>query len=304
MKIIFMGTPEFAVPALSALIESEHKVAAVYTQPPRPAGRGQKLKKSPVHDLAEKHNIIIRTPTTLKNEETQKEFVETGADVAVVSAYGLILPKPILEACQYGCINIHPSLLPRWRGASPIQRALMTGDAETGVCIMKMDEGLDTGDVLACEKTSIGKNETTSELHDRLATEGAKLLLSTIAKLETIKPQKQSEEGATYAKKLSKEEGKINWNLPAQLVHAQIRGVTPWPGASFFYKGEQIKVLKASYIDDKENKEPGKVLDDKLSIACKSGILHPEILQRQGKKPIAAEEFLRGFSIPAGTILE
>lgn len=302
MKIIFMGTPEFAVPALAALIKSEHKIAAVYTQPPRPAGRGYDLKKTPIHEYAEKHKFKVKTPETLKNKEAQQEFINLKAGVAVVSAYGLILPEEILKACKYGCINIHPSLLPRWRGSAPIQRAIMAGDKETGVCIMQMDSGLDTGAILMKKKIAMLKNITAGELHDTLAEISSELLLQTIGQLGNITPEPQRGE-TTYADKLSKDEEKINWKMNAEKIEATIRGLTPWPGAYFIFNGEKIKVISAEYNSKKISAQAGEVLDNRLTIACSQGTLRPIKIQKQGKNIMFVESFLNGTKIPAGTIL-
>jgi methionyl-tRNA formyltransferase len=303
MKLIFMGSPAFAVPVLTRLIEAGHEIVAVYCQPPRPAGRGQKETLTPVHALALQHNLPVRTPTSLKSTEAQQEFAAFNADAAIVAAYGLLLPEPILNACPYGCINIHPSLLPRWRGAAPIQRPLLTGDTETGVAIMQMDKGLDTGDIFLMQKFPLTYDITYSELHDKLATLGADLLTQTLAKLGTITAQPQPSEGVTYANKLSKEEGKINWNLPARDIDRQIRALTPWPGAWFTYLNEVFKISKASFSEEPHNEVAGTVMNDTLAIACGNGVLTPLMIQRQGKKAMEVGEFLRGFPLPAGALL-
>lgn len=312
MKIIFMGTPEFAVPALNALIGSKHKVLAVYSQPPRPAGRGHKLQKSPVHEIAEKNNIPVYTPETLKNPETQKQFKDIGADAAVVAAYGLLLPKPILEACRFGCINIHPSLLPRWRGAAPIQRAIMAGDKETGVCIMQMNEGLDTGDVLLTEKYNLYDKSIglfypfdSHTVTDSLARISAKLIVEAMDKIESgeTKATPQSNDGVTYAKKITKEDSKIDWKKSALEIEAQIRGLAPKPGAYFVYKGDNIKVTEAESLDEKNSLEPGTVQEN-LVVKCGAGSLKLLKLQRPGKNLLNSTEFSKGFPIPAGNKLE
>lgn len=305
MKLIFMGTPEFAVPALKALIESPHEVAAVYSQPPRPAGRGQKLTPSPVQQLAQEHGIPVYTPATLKTADAQEMFRSHQADLAVVAAYGLLLPKAILDAPRLGCINIHPSLLPRWRGAAPIQRTVLAGDTETAVCIMQMDEGLDIGPVLLQEHTPVGETETTGQLHDRLAKLGARLCLQAVDALaETgLTHTPQTEDGVTYATKIQKSEARLNWNQPAQTVLNAIRGFNPFPGAFFEYHGEPIKVLEAELVFLPKPNVPGYVLDKRLAIACADHAIRPLTLQRPGKKPGALADFLNGLRIPDGTFL-
>lgn len=303
LKLIFMGTPEFAVPALQALIDAGHDIRAVYSQPPRPAGRGKKLRKSPVHELADKHGIEVRTPTSLKSRDAQIEFDKLKADAAVVAAYGLILPKAILEAPKLGCLNIHPSLLPRWRGAAPIPHTILAGDEETAVCIMQMDEGLDTGDILAQENTPVKPEETAGTLHDRLAKLGAELLVKTLDEMTEgkIHHTPQTGEGAIYAPKISKKEGHIHWNSPAEELERLVRGMSPWPGAFFTYEGENIKVLSVALAEGEG--EPGEVLDDMLTVACGKGALRLTRLQRPGRKPMGTADFLRGFPFPKGTVL-
>lgn len=305
MDIIFMGTPEFAVYALETLIASPHRVVAVYTQPPRPAGRGQKEQPSPVQKLAEMHHIPVCSPLSLKTPEIQAEFAAWKADVAVVAAYGLILPEAILRANKFGCINIHPSLLPRWRGAAPIQRAVLAGDRETGVAIMQMDKGLDTGDILRMETLPLPDGMTAGELHDNLAKQGASLLLKVLDGLENgnINPQKQSADGVTYAEKIRKEEAKINWNRSASEVLNLICGLSPWPGAYMEYKGERIKILKAETISTNNRLHPGTVLDDNFTVACTGGAIRPLLVQRAGRGAIDTASLLRGFPIPKGTKL-
>lgn len=302
MKVIFMGTPAFAAPTLQALIDSEHTVVAVYSQPPRPAGRGQKERKGPVHELAEKHGISVEVPTSLKTPEAQKKFKDYGADIAVVAAYGLLLPEAILKACPRGCINIHPSLLPRWRGAAPIQRAIMAGDVQTGVCIMQMDEGLDTGAILHQANVPIPEDMGAGELHDMLAEMGADMILHTLK--ECVSPIPQAMSGVTYAKKITKEEARIDWTKSAKEIHCLIRGLNPAPGAFFVYKGENIKVFEARIVSDQSRAPAGTALDDALSLSCGEGVLKLMTVQRPGKKPMPAEEVLRGFSIPAKTMLD
>lgn len=302
MRIVFMGTPDFAVPVLATLIE-KYEVVCVYTQPPRPAGRGQKLTPSPVQKLAEAHGIMVRYPVSLKSESEQVLFEMLDADVAVVCAYGLILPKRILNAFPMGCINVHASLLPRWRGAAPIQRAIMAGDKETGVTIMQMEAGLDTGDMLLSESMPITSETTAGTLHDKLAQIGAKLIVKALDRRPT--PVHQPFNGVTYAEKIKKEESIIDWNLPADVLNARIRALTPYPKATFEYKGERIAVLKTKVIGHtKVELKPGTVLDDKLTVLCGLGTtLRLEELQRPGKKPVSASDFLRGFDIPEGSEL-
>lgn len=303
MRIVFMGTPAFALPTLKALHQSEHKIVAVYTQPPRPAGRGHKETPSPVHQYALDHQLSVFTPTSLKKPDIQSEFAAHKADVAVVVAYGLLLPKPILIAYPFGCINVHPSLLPRWRGAAPIQRTIMAGDRETGIVIMKMDEGLDTGDILLVENYQIAPGTNAGALHDMLAEKAGPLLLKALADPRRVVPQKQSDVGVTYAHKITKEETFIDWNQPAEAIYQQILGLSPYPGAAFPYQDEYIKVYDASYESRDTDAEPGIVVDNHLGIACQPGILRPTLLQRPGKKRMGADEFMRGFQVPIGASL-
>jgi len=306
MKLVFMGTPEFALPTLQALIDSEHEIMAVYTQPPRPAGRGHQLQKTAIHEFAEKNNLEVRIPETLKDMQIQQNFYSLNADATIVAAYGLVLPTSILNACPHGCINIHPSLLPRWRGASPINRPIMEGDLETGVSIMKMDSGLDTGDVYMEEKFSIPSDYNAGMLHDELAEISSRLLIETLGRLEKgeIEARPQNDDEAIYAEKLTKDDGRILWNFPAQQVDALIRGVTPWPGAFFMLGDEKIKIIQAEWNEGKEYDKPGEVLDDSLTISCALGTIHPIRMQKSGKKEMYTEEFLRGTPIEVGTQLD
>jgi methionyl-tRNA formyltransferase len=297
-----MGTPEFALPALKALIAAGHDITAVYSQPPKPQGRGYHIQKSPVHIYAESLGIPVFTPKSLRSEEEQEKFRRLNLDLAIVAAYGLILPKAILEAPKKGCLNIHGSLLPRWRGAAPIQRAIEAGDTETGITIMQMDEGLDTGDMLLKGVTLIHQKNA-QELHDELSEMGADLLLKTLRDWDKLTPQKQPEEGVTYAQKLKKEEGCIDWQNPAQKLEAKIRAFTPWPGCFFDLKGEKIKILKADYIPYDHSQKSGTILDESLTIACEKDALKLLVLQRPGKKPLAAPEFLRGISLQKNDVL-
>ncbi|MDJ0612836.1 MAG: methionyl-tRNA formyltransferase [Rhizobiaceae bacterium] len=304
MRIVFMGTPEFSAPALQALADAGHEIVACYSQPPRPAGRrGLELKKSPVHEKAEALGIPVFTPESLKGEAEQAEFAAHKADVAVVIAYGLLLPKAILEAPTHGCYNGHASLLPRWRGAAPIQRAIMAGDTETGVGIMKMDVGLDTGDVALEERVPIDENMAAGELHDVLSAITADLMVRAMDRLEKgeLSLTPQSDEGILYAKKIVKDETRINWSKPAKEVHNHIRGLSPFPGAwcemMIGGKPQRVKVLSSELGE--ENGEPGAMLDNELTIACGDGAVRLIKVQRAGKQAQSADEFLRGNSIEA-----
>lgn len=300
MRIIFMGTPEFAVPALRELIAG-HEVVAVYSQPPRPAGRGQKERKSPVHTLAEEKGIPVHTPVNLRNADDVAQMKSYGAELAVVAAYGLLLPESVLNAFPHGCINIHPSLLPRWRGAAPIQRTVLAGDTETAICIMQMEKGLDTGPILKSMKLVVKTGVTSGELHDELSEKSAGVLLETIRNIDSLKPEVQSTEGVTYAKKIEKTEAKIDWNKPAKEIDQLIRGLNPFPGAYFEYQGVRVKIHKAEIVQG--GGITGAVLDDVLTIACDSGAIRPVTVQKEGGKPIALAEFLRGTPIAKGTQL-
>ncbi|WP_170452926.1 methionyl-tRNA formyltransferase [Ruegeria arenilitoris] len=302
MRAIFMGTPEFSVPVLDALVQAGHEIAAVYCQPPRPAGRGKKDRPTPVHARAEALGLPVRHPTSLKSPEEQAAFAALKADVAVVVAYGLILPQPILDAPRHGCLNIHASLLPRWRGAAPIHRAIMAGDAETGVCIMQMEAGLDTGPVLLRQATPIGAEETTAQLHDRLSAMGADLIVQALDRLPELTPEPQPEVGVTYAAKIDKAEARVDWSRPAVEIDRQIRGLSPFPGAWSQIEGERVKLL-ASRLSDEQG-VPGEVLDDALRVACGTGAVELLRLQRAGKAAQDRETFLRGWPIPAGTRLD
>ncbi len=300
MRLAFMGTPDFAVPSLLALAEAGHEIVAVYSQPPRPAGRGHKERPSPVQAAAEQRGWPVRTPRTLKSEEEQAAFRALGLDVAVVAAYGLILPKAILEAPLCGCLNVHASLLPRWRGAAPIQRAILAGDTRSGITIMLMDEGLDTGAMLLQESLPITAETTGESLHDELAALGARLIVKALQGGHgTARPQ--PEEGVTYADKLRREEARLDWQRDAQALERQVRAFFPWPGAYFEVGGERIKVLAAEVTED--SGPPGQVLDDSLTIACAEGALRPLRVQRAGKAPMETAALLRGFAIPPGTQL-
>ena len=300
MRIVFMGSPDFAVPSLDALVGAGHEVVAAYAQPPRPAGRGKAERKTPVQQRAEELGIAVRTPRTLRDAEEQERFRALDADFAVVAAYGLILPTPILDAPKHGCINVHASLLPRWRGAAPIQRAILAGDETSGVTIMKMDEGLDTGPMLLRRELDIrGKNA--GQVTDQLAELGAEALLEWLA--NPVPPEPQPAEGATYASKIDKAETRIDWFRPAEEIERQVRAFAPAPGAWFEANGERVKLLKAAAGADASG-SPGEVLDDCLSIACASGYIRPLMVQRAGRAPMSAGELLRGFPIPKGTVLQ
>lgn len=301
MRIIFMGTPDFAAAALSALIEAGHEIASVYSQPPRPAGRGQDLRKSPVQLLAESHNLPVRHPVSLKSAEAQAEFAELKADIAVVAAYGLLLPQAVLNAPRLGCLNIHASLLPRWRGAAPIQRAILAGDAETGITIMAMDAGLDTGAMLRREAVPIGPRMTAGELHDQLAALGARLIVETLAApLPTAMPQPA--EGVTYAAKISPAEAQIDWSQDAAQLDRQIRAFAPVPGAwCLLPDGARLKLLAAEVVQG--DGVPGTALDAALTIACGRQALRLTLLQKAGKKPMSGADFLRGQKLDRGVVL-
>lgn len=293
MKIIFMGTPDFSVPVLNALHQA-HEIVAVYCQPPRPAGRGKADRPTPVHARALELGLTVRHPVSLRSEDAAKDFSDLGADVAVVVAYGLILPQQILDAPRLGCLNIHASLLPRWRGAAPIHRAIMSGDSETGICIMQMDAGLDTGPVLLRESTPIKADETTSDLHDRLAAMGSRMIVQALADLP-LPAVPQSEQGVTYAAKIDKSEARIDWARPALEVDRLIRGLSPFPGAWCDAAGERVKLLR-SRIASGQGK-PGEVLTGQ-TIACGEGAIEVTLAQREGKRPMSPADFLRGFSLP------
>ncbi len=315
LRIIFMGTPDFAVPTLRAVVDAGHDVVAVYTQPPRPAGRrGLELTPSPVQREAERLGIPVRSPVSLKGAAEQEAFATLGADAAVVVAYGLLLPRPILEATRFGAFNGHASLLPRWRGAAPIQRAIMAGDRETGMMIMKMDEGLDTGPVALTERMEIGADETAGELHDRLMQVGAALMVHALGQVEagTLTLTPQPPEGALYAAKIDKAETRVDWSLPARELHDCIRGLSPFPGAwcempAADGRTERLKLLRSTLAEGRsdrpEGTRAGEILDDRLTVACGEGALRLTYLQRAGGRPATAGEFLRGAKLKKGTVL-
>lgn len=305
LRLVFMGTPDFAVPILRALIAAGHAIACVYTQPPRPAKRGQKLQPSPVQAFAESKGIAVRTPRKLNDAGEQKAFADLAADAAVVAAYGLILPRPVLAAPRLGCVNVHASLLPRWRGAAPIQRAILAGDRETGVTIMQMDEGLDTGAMLLRRAVPITAETTAGTLHDELAALGAEMIVAALDGLAagTIIPKRQPKRGVTYAAKIDKAEARLDWRKPASELLRAVRAFAPFPGAWFEIEGERIRVLGATAAGGRSKAVPGTVLDDQLTIRCGKGFLRLRTIQRAGKGAMAAADFLRGFPIAAGTVL-
>jgi methionyl-tRNA formyltransferase len=298
MRLVFMGTPDFAVATLAALIDAGHQIACVYSQPPRPAGRGYELKKSPVHVLAESRGLEVRTPVSLRNVDEQMTFASLKPNAAIIVAYGLLLPKPVLVAPAHGCFNVHASLLPRWRGAAPIQRAIMTGDAESGVTIMRMEEGLDTGPMMKVVRVPITTETTAESLHNELAIIGAAAMVD-VLKLPAARATPQPLDGITYAKKISKMESHINFSEDANTVRNHIHGLSPFPGAWFTVNGARIKVLRAMTVA--ASGVPGAFVDDHLTIACKTGALKLMVLQREGKGVMDAATFLRGFPMPAGT---
>ncbi|PVB59381.1 methionyl-tRNA formyltransferase [Labrenzia sp. 011] len=310
LRVVFMGTPEFSVPTLMEIVGHGHEVVACYSQPPRPAGRGMDLKKSPVHEAAESFAIPVFTPKSLKGADEQAAFAALDADVAVVVAYGLLLPREILDAPRYGCLNLHASLLPRWRGAAPINRAIMAGDRETAIQVMRMEEGLDTGPVCMSETVAIGDDMTAGDLHDRLSALGGDLMVRALAALSrgALGEQPQAGEGVTYAAKLSKQETRIDWAQPARDVHNHIRGLSPFPGAwcemTLGGKPERVKILRSSMAEGQG--APGTVLetDNGPVIACGAGAIRLDQVQRAGRKPMSGTDFLRGASLPDGTVLD
>ena len=301
MRIIFMGSPEFALSALNALVEAGHEVVAVYCQPPRPAGRGKADRKTAVQSQAEQLGLDVRTPRTLRDADEQARFAALDADLAVVAAYGLILPRPILEAPRMGCVNIHASLLPRWRGAAPIQRAILAGDAASGVTIMQMEEGLDTGPMLLTRKLMLDRKNA-GQVTEEMAKLGAEALIEWLADPASYPPQPQPDEGVTYAAKVDKAEARIDWRRGASEIERQVRAFAPAPGAWFEANGERIKLLGAIAVEDASG-EPGEVLDDCLNIAAGEGYIRPLKVQRAGRGAMTAGELLRGFAISKGTVL-
>ena len=307
MRLAFMGTPNFAVPTLAALIEAGHQVARVYTQPPRPAGRGRALRPSAVQAAAEAAGLPVETPARFRDPDVLRGFAALGLDAAVVVAYGQILPQAALDAPRLGCLNLHASLLPRWRGAAPIQRAIMAGDAETGVAVMQMEAGLDTGPVLAEARTPIGPEDTAGTVHDRLAAIGAPLMVHALAELGEGRaaPRPQPPEGITYAAKIDKAEARIDWTRPSAELDRHIRGLSPAPAAWTEIAGERVRVLmcRPEPAQDAPEVPPGTALDGRLLVACGAGALRLTRLQRPGRAPAPADDFLRGFPVAAGTRL-
>lgn len=294
MRVIFMGTPDFSVPVLDAIVAAGHDIVAVYTQPPRPAGRGKKDRPSPVQARAEALGLVVRHPVSLKGVDAQAEFAAFGADIAVVVAYGLILPQVILDAPKQGCLNIHASLLPRWRGAAPIHRAILAGDQQTGVCIMQMEAGLDTGPVILREAVDIGAEETTGQLHDRLAQLGPDLIVQALEALGTSPPQKQSEVGVTYAAKIDKAEARVDWTKPAVEVDRQVRGLSPNPAAWCMVGDERVKLLGSRVVAGAG--AAGQVLSG-FTIACGQGAVEVTMVQRAGKRAMPAAQALQGLDL-------
>ncbi|MDR3514746.1 MAG: methionyl-tRNA formyltransferase [Azospirillaceae bacterium] len=307
LRLAFMGTPDFAVPALTALLDAGHSVACVYSQPPRPAGRGHQIRPSPVQACAEARGVPVRTPKSLRNPTESAAFAALELDLAVVAAYGLILPRPILDAPRLGCLNIHGSLLPRWRGAAPIHRAILAGDPQTGITIMQMDAGLDTGAMLSAAAVPIGPDSTFAELHDQLAALGAHLIVDAVAGVAagTLPAVPQPEDGVTYAAKLTKDEGLLDWTRSAPTLHRQIRALNPWPGTGFDAAGERIKVLSAVIAPaPSPGTAPGTLIDSALTIATgDGGALRLTRVQRPGKAPVDGGALLRGFALPVGAVI-
>ncbi len=306
LRIAFMGTPDFSVPTLQALIESPHEVVAVYSQPPRPSGRGHKVTKSPVQLLAEANDIPVLTPKSLKSAEEQQHFSSLKLDLAVVAAYGLMLPEEILKAPRYGCFNIHASLLPRWRGAAPIQRAILAGDSRTGITLMQMGIGLDTGDMLAKESVAITDQTTGESLHDVLSLLGAKMLLPLLESVDHVSSEAQNDTEATYAVKLTKAEAELDFTKSAQVLERQVRAFTPWPGSFFKWQDKVVKVLKAHVIQGVQGDKTGTlhVTKSEFSIACKEGSLVLDCVQIQGKKPMDISAFLNGYAPQDGDVIK
>ncbi len=311
LRLAFMGTPDFSVPVLKALVDAGHHVVAIYSQPPRKAGRGMELQRSPVHRLGDELGVEVRTPESLKGADEQAAFAALDLDIAIVVAYGLLLPKPVLDTPRLGCLNLHASLLPRWRGAAPIQRAIMAGDTETAVMVMQMEEGLDTGPVCLGDAVPIAKDTTAGELHDQLARQGADIMVRALAALErgSLTQTPQSQDGVTYAHKITKQETRIDFSKAAADVHNHVRGLSPFPGAWFEIeieaRREGIKILRSELLtgDGASSAAPGTLLDDRMAIACGDGAIRCTHLQRAGKKAMALDDFLRGFDARPGMVI-
>jgi methionyl-tRNA formyltransferase len=303
LRLVVMGTTGFVLPSLEALLAAGHEVAAVYTQPPHPAGRGHRLRRTPVHEAAERLRLEVRTPRTLKDAHAQQEFADLGADLAVVGAYGLLLPKPVLDAPRLGCVNLHASLLPRWRGAAPIERAILAGDRETGISVFRMEEGLDTGPVLAARAMPIDPGTTAPELHDRLAGLAAEMLPGVVAGLAaaTLEATPQPEAGVTYARKIARDEGRLDFDEPAELIERRLRALNPSPGCWCEARGERLTLLAGRVVPGAG--EPGTVIATPLTIACGLDALAVTLAQRAGRRPLPPEELQRGFPLPPGTRL-
>ncbi len=303
LRLAFMGTPDFALPALQKLLNGPHEVVAVYTRAPKPKGRGHEVQKTPIHLLAEQHGIAVHTPKTLRDADEQTKFSALNLDIAIVAAYGLILPKPVLDAPRAGCLNLHASLLPRWRGAAPIQRAIIAGDTESGVCLMAMEEGLDTGGVFARGVVPITETTTGQNLHDALAAIGGELLTQHLDAIAagTLKAVPQPEAGVTYAQKIEKSEARIDWTQPAEEIARKLRAFTPWPACDFVLGGEVYKLIKAEVVSGSGT--PGTLLDNQFTIACGSGALRLLTVQRPGRGPVDGAACLRGINLPAGSSL-
>jgi methionyl-tRNA formyltransferase len=305
LDLVFMGTPAFAATILGALIDAHYAIRAVYTQPPRPAGRGHRVQAPPVQRLAEAHHLIVRAPTSLRGGVEAAEFAALAADAAVVAAYGLILPAAMLTAPRFGCLNVHASLLPRWRGAAPVQHAILAGDAETGITIVQMTAGLDSGPILMRQALPIAPDATAASLTEALATLGGRLIVEALAAAaeRRLAPRPQPAEGVTYAGKIRRDEGRLDWRLPAADLERRVRAFDPWPGAFFEHNGAPIRVLAAAVLPDARPAAPGTVIDDRLAIACGAGALRPLRLQRPGRCALDTADFLRGFPIPRASVL-
>lgn len=303
LRLAFMGTPDFALPALQALLDSPHEVVTVYTRAPKPKGRGHEVQKTPVHLLADSYGVLVRTPRTLRDADEQAHFASLRLDLAIVAAYGLILPKPVLDAPKMGCLNLHASLLPRWRGAAPIQRAIMAGDTESGVCLMDMEEGLDTGGVYAHGTVPITADTTGQSLHDTLSSLGGELLLAHLDAIAAgeLQPVPQPDKGVTYAAKIEKAEARIDWSLPAATIERKLRAFTPWPACEFTFGNEVLKLLKAELVEGRG--APGTLLDDRFTVACGEGALRLVTVQRPGRGPVEGAACLRGLQATIGAPL-